>query len=79
MNKKMNMNNEDKLNKRRAIAFYKEKLVVHVIKVSGVFYNGRILKIDDEFFTINDREEGAKVVFYFELKNPIVEFREVGV
>jgi len=71
------MNNEEELNKRRAFAFYKEKLIVHVVKQDGIFYNGRILKVDDEFFTINDREEGAKVVFYFELKSAIVEFEEV--
>ena len=68
----------DTMNQRRAIAFYKEKLIVHIIKKNGTFYNGRILKVDDEFFTINDREKGAKVVFFFELKKPIVEFEEVG-
>jgi len=71
------MNNED-LNRRRALAFYKEKLIVHITKTNGTFYNGRILKVDDEFFTINDREEGAKIVFFFELKHPITEFEEVG-
>ena len=69
---------EEELNRRRAIAFYKEKLIVHVIKKSGIFYNGRILIVREEFFTINDREEGAMNVFFFELKNPIVEYEELG-
>jgi len=76
----MKMNNEDELNKRRALAFYKEKLIVHVVKIykeKEIFYNGRILKVDDDFFVIHDREDGAKIVFFFELKNPIVEFEEV--
>jgi len=76
--RKMNMNNEEELNKRRAIAFCKEKLPVHITKLSGIFYNGLILKVDEEFFTIDDQEDGAKVIFFFELKKPIVEFEEVG-
>ena len=69
-------NNED-MNRRRALAFYKEKLIVHIVKGDGIFYNGRILKVDDDFFVIHDREDGAKVVFFFELKKPIVEYEEV--
>lgn len=76
MNNEMN---DEEMNKRRALAFYKEKLIVHITKTDKIFYNGRILKVDKDFFVINDREKGAKVVFFFELKNPIVEFEEVGV
>ena len=70
--------NEDEMNRRRAIAFCKEKLPVHITKKGGIWYNGIILKVDNEFFIIDDREKGAKTIFFFELKNPIVEFEEVG-
>lgn len=70
--------NNEEMNRRRALAFYKEKLKVHITKTNGTFYNGQIIKVDNDFFVIEDREEGAKVVFFFELKNPIEEYEEVG-
>jgi len=72
------LTNDEEMNRRRAIAFYEEKLPVHIVKKSGVFYNGIILVVRDSFFTIDDREDGAKNVFYFELKCPIEEFKEDG-
>ena len=69
---------DEEKNRRRVNAFYKEKLIVHVITKKDSFYNGRILKVDKDFFVINDRKKGAKVLFYLELKNPVVEYEEVG-
>ena len=70
------LTNEEELNRRRATAFCKEELMVHVVKKNGSWYNGIILIVREEFFTIEDREDGAKNVFFFELKNPIVEYEE---
>ena len=72
-----NMNYEE-MNRRRALAFYEEKLKVHITKIDGTFYNGQILKVNKDYFVIEDREDGPKIVFFFELKNPIEKYQEVG-
>ena len=63
------MENENEY--KRAEFFFNKKIIVHVIKTSGTFYNGLILEISKDFFIINDRVNGKQFVFFNELKKPI--------
>jgi len=57
-----------------AKAFMKEACMVHISKSNGQFYNGTILKVFEEFFTIDDQKLGPINVFFFELKKPLQEY-----
>lgn len=61
----------------RAKVFFQEKIPVHICLKSGSFYNGLILEEPStEFFFIEDKEDGRKLIFYIELIKPIDEFKE---
>ena len=61
-----------------ANSFRREEIKVHVSLTSGIFYNGIITRVYEEFFVILDAVHGATNVFYFQLKKPLEEFEEVG-
>ena len=65
------------LNYERAKVFFEKNLIVHIVKKSGAFYNGLITEIatGKDFFFINDKVEGKKLIFFSELKKEIEEFK----
>ena len=71
------MNNENK-NHEVARYFCDNKIKAHITRKDNVFYNGLIKEVAADFFIIEDKEDGAIVVFYSELKNVIEQFQEVG-
>ena len=66
------MNNEY----MKAKVFFERKIPIHIVLKSGAFYNGLVTEITNDFFFIDDREDGKKIVFFVELAKPIEEFRE---
>ena len=60
-----------------ANAFRREEIKVHVSLTTGIFYNGIITRVYEEFFVIIDEFHGATNVFFFQLNKPIEEFEEV--
>lgn len=71
------MNDEEK-NYELAKSFCKEKIVVHITKEDGVWHNGLIEEVGVQFFFIDDKKDGKRLVFFKELKRPIEEYKEVG-
>ena len=59
----------------RALIFFNRKIIVHVVKEDGTFYNGLILEISKEFFVIQDRVMGEQYVLFAELKRQIEPYR----
>jgi len=55
----------------RAKLFFERKIMVHVIKEDGAFYNGLITELSEKFFTIKDRYDGDQFIFFRELAKPI--------
>ena len=68
---------DEKMNYERAKVFCDKQLAVHISKKDGVYYNGVIVEVSDEFFFILDKEDGKQLVFFKELSRPIEEFKEV--
>lgn len=64
------------MNHDRAKVFLEKGIKVHVSKSNGTFYNGIILEVSDDFFFIDDKEDGRQLVFFKELTKPLEEFRE---
>ncbi len=62
--------------KEQAEIYFKKQIPVHILKKDGIFYNGKIIEIESNSFFIDDFEEGRLLIFFHELKNNIVEFRE---
>ena len=62
--------------KEQAQVYFQKKIPIHISKKDGIFYNGKIIEIGSNFFFIEDFEEGRLLIFFHELKNNIVEFRE---
>ena len=71
------MNNEQ-MNYERAKVFLEKKLIVHISKKDGIYYNGLILEVKSNCFFIDDKEDGRQLVFFEELVKPIQEFREAS-
>ena len=71
------MNNEQ-MNYERAKVFLEKKLMVHISKRDGIYYNGLIIEIEPNCFFIDDKEDGRQLVFFEELIKPIQEFKEVN-
>ena len=73
-----NDNNENEANFKRAKIFFERKDIVHVSLKNGIFYNGRLFSVKDDFFEIHDRVSGVQLVFFSELKKPLQVFEEGG-
>jgi len=71
------MNNEQ-MNYERAKIFLEKKIVVHISKKNGVYYNGLILEVKPHCFFIDDKEDGRQLIFFEELAKPIQEFKEAN-
>lgn len=71
--KDMNRHEEMKENDySKAKVFFNKKIPVHVSLKSGTFYNGLITEEPSiDFFFMEDKEEGKKLIFYVELKKPL--------
>lgn len=70
------MNRQEK-DRNVAEAFKKEELKAHISLSNGRFLNGKILKVLEKFFIIEDDVHGATTIFFFQLNKPIEEFKEV--
>ncbi len=54
---------------KRAVYFYKDKILIHVTCNDGTFYNGIIIEISEpEFFLIDDRLNKETPVFFSNVK-----------
>ena len=63
--------NEEKIEfyKKKIQIYFDNKINVHISLKNGTFYNGFISKQPSaDFFFIEDRKEGKKLVFFIELK-----------
>ena len=58
----------------RAKIFLERNAIVHVSKLDGTFFNGRLFTVETDFFEIHDRVIGRQVVFFLELKKPLQEY-----
>jgi len=47
--------------------FYKRNIPVHLLKRDRQWYNGTILELTNDFFIIDERKLGRRVVFFLEL------------
>ncbi len=65
------------MNYMRVKVFFKKKILVHISKKNGTFYNGYILEEPThDFFFIDDKETGRQLILFVELNKPIEEFKE---
>ena len=70
---------DDFLNFRKAKVFFEKGISVHASLKNGDFYNGLITEEPTvDFFFMDDRKEGRKLIFYVELKYPLTEFEPKG-
>jgi len=73
------MEDEERMrNERIARYFCENKIKAHVVRLDGIFFNGLIKEVGSDFFIIDDREDGSKVVFFRELKRAIEQEMEEG-
>jgi hypothetical protein len=58
--------------RERALLFLKRVDVVHISRLNGIFHNGIILEVGNDFFIIKDRfSHQDSLVLFTELKHPI--------
>ena len=70
----MERNEKDK---NVVFCFMKNNITAHISKSNGKFMNGKILRVFDDFFIIDDFIYGNTNVFFNELNKPVEEFKEV--
>ena len=70
----MNIEHEQSI-RRKSSVFFDEKTVVHLKLNNGVFYNGRLFEVNDNYLVIHDRVDGRRKIFLFDIKD-IEEFRQ---
>ncbi len=64
--------------KKRADYFSRNSIPVHISLKTERWLNGNIIEVSDEFFILNEFEEGEKPIFYIEiLPNGLEPFTEV--
>jgi hypothetical protein len=54
-------------NYKKAKDFYKRNIPVHLLKRDRQWYNGTILELTNDFFILDERKLGRRVVFFLEL------------
>jgi hypothetical protein len=64
------------VNYLRAKYFSKKQIPVHIILKSGIYYNGIIDEVTHDFFFINDKFNGRKLIFFIELKKTVDEYKK---
>lgn len=57
----------DYLYKKKAFLYREKGQVIHVKLTKGIFYNGKIAEIKEEFFILRDRKIGDVFVFFSEV------------
>ena len=62
--------------KKQALVYSRKKIPVHISKDDGIFYNGIIIEVGSNFFFIDDLKEGRQLVFFSQLKQEVVEYKE---
>jgi len=54
---------------REQLAFYKKhKLLIHIDKTNGQFYNGYVLEVEGDMLILDDRKLGAMPIHFIEIK-----------
>lgn len=56
-----------KSNKLKVKAFFENDIPVHLLKLDREWMNGIIVEVRDDFFFINERKKGKRMVFFHEL------------
>ena len=51
----------------KAKYFYDNKISVHLMKTDREWFNGFIVEFSNDFFIIDDRKYGRRMVFFIEL------------
>ena len=65
--------------KKRAEYFLAEGSKVHIGLTSGRFYNGKIVKIENDLLIINDDKLGELPIWFSQIKEDGIEpFKEAG-
>lgn len=63
---------------KRALIFLKRKTMIHVSRINGIWHNGIILEVCEEFFVLKDRESLLEeTILFSELKKPLAKTKEV--
>ena len=70
-----NMDHEERI-KRKAEVFFEEKLIAHISKFNGDFFNGRFFEIRENHLIMHDRVVGLVKVFFCDIKI-LEEYKEV--
>lgn len=62
---------------KKALILQERKTIVHISKISGLWINGIILEVGQDFFIIKDRKNGIEsLVLFSELDQPIQIYKE---
>lgn len=61
------MKEEEKILKKKAEYFYKNKISVHVKKKNGYFHNGIILEHKSDLIILDDIKSGAMPIYLIEM------------
>jgi len=63
--------------KEKALIFQERMNTVHISRLNGIFHNGLIIEVGNDFFIIKDRMDGRdSLILFAELKHPIEPYRE---
>lgn len=72
----VDMNHKEK-DRNVVLAFQKEGLKIHISLKKETFLNGKVIRVFEDFFVIDDLKYGPTNVFFHELNKPVEEFKEV--
>lgn len=65
----MNDENENEIIKKQVLAYFENKIAIHIKYKDGAWHNGYITSLNnDDFFMLNEREDGLLPVFYMHIK-----------
>jgi len=67
----------EKIVSGKARIFLDENSLVHIKLFNGMFLNGRLIEVGDNFLKIKDRVEGDTKLFFIEIKL-ITEFMDLS-
>lgn len=69
---------DNNMNYDKAKIYSANKILVHITKKNGTFYNGLITEVSasGDFFFIEDLKEGRRLVLFSELNKEITEYKE---
>lgn len=69
---------DDKLQRTtmKANYFLRNNIDVHIKTFEGEWYNGTIIKITDDFLTVNEYKKGRKDIFLVDIKDIVAYEKE---